>query len=183
MRAPFAPPRLSEPRNVDADAQAVETSSETERPDARILRLQCSSIAVIDQRMIHRRDRVLPDQSFLRHEWAKITRDRAHVAVRELEPGAGECVGELIRVFIEAPRDLLICRIEPQREIGGQHRRQALLCLIERVRYGRLPIPGLPLFRSRRTRCQLPLVFEQVLEEQIAPLRWRLRPDDFRTAA
>ena len=23
MRAPFAPPRLSEPRNVDADAQAV----------------------------------------------------------------------------------------------------------------------------------------------------------------
>ena len=36
MRAPFAPPRLSEPRNVDADAQAVETSSETERPDARI---------------------------------------------------------------------------------------------------------------------------------------------------
>ena len=27
MRAPFAPPRLSEPRKVDADAQAVETSS------------------------------------------------------------------------------------------------------------------------------------------------------------
>ena len=27
MRAPFAPPRLSEPRNVDADAQAVLTSS------------------------------------------------------------------------------------------------------------------------------------------------------------
>ena len=36
MRAPFAPPRLSEPRNVDADAQAVETRSETERPEARI---------------------------------------------------------------------------------------------------------------------------------------------------
>src|SRR6267154_6066843 len=34
MRAPFAPPRLSEPRNVDA--QAVETSWETDRPDARI---------------------------------------------------------------------------------------------------------------------------------------------------
>src|SRR4029453_15671954 len=27
MRAPFAPPRLSEPRKVDADAHAVETSS------------------------------------------------------------------------------------------------------------------------------------------------------------
>ena len=35
-RAPFAPPRRSEPRKVDADAHAVETSSETERPDARI---------------------------------------------------------------------------------------------------------------------------------------------------
>jgi hypothetical protein len=33
MRAPFAPPRLSEPRNVDADAQAVETSCETDRPE------------------------------------------------------------------------------------------------------------------------------------------------------
>ena len=27
MRAPFAPPRLSEPRKVDADADVVETSS------------------------------------------------------------------------------------------------------------------------------------------------------------
>src|SRR5512136_457494 len=40
MRAPLAPPRLSEPRKVDADAQAVETSSDTDRPEARILRLR-----------------------------------------------------------------------------------------------------------------------------------------------
>ncbi|MCY1296602.1 hypothetical protein D9M70_459980 [compost metagenome] len=40
MRAPLAPPRLSEPRKVEADAQAVETSSETERPEARILALR-----------------------------------------------------------------------------------------------------------------------------------------------
>ena len=37
MRAPLAPPRLSEPRNVDADAQAVATSCDTDSPDARIL--------------------------------------------------------------------------------------------------------------------------------------------------
>ena len=37
MRAPLAPPRLSEPRKVEAEAQAAETSSETERPEARIL--------------------------------------------------------------------------------------------------------------------------------------------------
>src|SRR5437762_2405981 len=37
MRAPFAPPRLSEPRKVEADAQAVVTSSETDRPEERTL--------------------------------------------------------------------------------------------------------------------------------------------------
>ena len=36
MRAPLAPPRLSLPRNVDADAHAVETSWDTDRPEARI---------------------------------------------------------------------------------------------------------------------------------------------------
>ena len=42
IRAPFAPPRLSEPRKVDADAQAVKTSCETVRPEARILRLRAA---------------------------------------------------------------------------------------------------------------------------------------------
>ncbi|MGI9625650.1 MAG: hypothetical protein ACR2QM_02335 [Longimicrobiales bacterium] len=37
MRAPFAPPRLSEPRKVAAEAHAVDTSSEMESPDSRIL--------------------------------------------------------------------------------------------------------------------------------------------------
>ena len=37
MRAPLAPPRLSLSRKVDAEAQAVETSWETDSPDARIL--------------------------------------------------------------------------------------------------------------------------------------------------
>jgi len=50
MRAPFAPPRLSEPRKFDADAQAVETSSETDRPEARTLlfreAMSCASITL-----------------------------------------------------------------------------------------------------------------------------------------
>ncbi len=37
MRAPFAPPRLSDPRNDDAEAHAVEMSSATDSPDASIL--------------------------------------------------------------------------------------------------------------------------------------------------
>ena len=49
MRAPFAPPRLSEPRNVDADAQAVETNWEMDSPDARIFAfkaaMSCSPIS------------------------------------------------------------------------------------------------------------------------------------------
>ena len=36
MRAPFAPPRLSLPRKVAADAQAVATNCDTDSPDARI---------------------------------------------------------------------------------------------------------------------------------------------------
>jgi hypothetical protein len=40
---------MSEPRKVDADAQAVETSSEIDRPEARILPLRsamsCASIS------------------------------------------------------------------------------------------------------------------------------------------
>ena len=42
MRAPFAPPRLSEPRKVDAEAQAAPTSSEIDSPEARILALRPS---------------------------------------------------------------------------------------------------------------------------------------------
>ena len=76
MRAPFAPPRLSEPRNVDADAQAVETSCETDRPDARIFAFRASNVLLPDQRMIHGGDRVLPRQLLLRNERAEIAHDR-----------------------------------------------------------------------------------------------------------
>ncbi len=47
MRAPLAPPRLSLSRKVDAEAQAVATSSEIDGPDARIVAfraaMSCSS--------------------------------------------------------------------------------------------------------------------------------------------
>ncbi len=90
--------------------------------------------------------------------------------MRELEPGAGKNVCELIGVLIEAPRDLLIGRIEPQREIGGQHGRHMFLRLVEGVRDRRLGILGPPLLRPGRTLFQLPFVFEQVVEEVVAPL-------------
>ncbi len=94
IRAPLAPPRLSLPRNVEADAHAVDTSCETVRPEARISRLSPATSSALDQLVVHRRHRVLPDQHLRRDLGAEVADDRAHVAVGQLEPGAGVRVGE-----------------------------------------------------------------------------------------
>src|SRR5579872_6190916 len=39
-----------------------------------------------------------------------------------------------------------------------------------------------PLMRAGRTLCQLPIVFEEVGKEIVAPLRWRRGPCDFQAA-
>ena len=184
MRAPFAPPRLSEPRKVEAEAHAVETSSETERPEAIILALALETgpnIGVIDQRMIDRRDHVLPDQCLPPALRPPHVTDLggAHVAVGELEPGAGESVGKLLGMLEEAARDLLVFRIEAQRQIGRQHGRQPLLARIERIGDRRLGILGDPLLGAGRAGGQLPLEIEEIFEEVVAPPRRRLRPGDF----
>ena len=61
------------------------------------LALERGDVLLVDQRVIDRGDRVLPDELFGRNLRAEIARARAHVAVRQLEPGAGERVGELVR--------------------------------------------------------------------------------------
>ena len=90
---------------------------------AQDLRFRACDVRIIDQRMVGGRDRVLPDQCLLRNEVAKITNPRTHVAMGELEPGPRERVRELIRMLVEAPRDLLVRRVHSQRQIGRQHRR------------------------------------------------------------
>ena len=169
---------------MDADAQAVETSSETDRPEARILPLSAATSFVVDQRVIDRGDRVLPDELFLGDLRAEIARARAHVAVRQLEPGAGERVRELVRMLHEAPRDLLVGRVEAQREVGGQHGRVDALRLVVGMRHraGARPVLRLPLMRAGRALRQLPFVAEQVLEEVVAPLRRRGGPGDLQAA-
>ena len=116
IRAPFAPPRLSEPRNVEADAQAVETSSGIDRPEARILALRLAMSVRVDQLMIDCGHRVLPDQFLCRHLRAEIARAGAHIAVDQLEPGPGEGICQLVRVLVEAPGDLFVDRVEPSRQ-------------------------------------------------------------------
>ena len=102
--------------------------------------------------------------------------------MRELEPGPRERVGELVRIFVEAPRDFFVGRIEAQRQVGRQHRRHMLLRLVEGIRNSGFRILRLPLLGAGRALGQLPFVFEQVLEEVVAPFGRRLHPGDFGAA-
>src|ERR1700735_5507241 len=134
--------------------------------------------------MVHGRDRVLPDQGLLRHERAEVADDWAHIAVGELEPRAAESVRELIRMLEEVSRDLLVSRVEPQGEVGGEHRGRAALRLIVRIGNrvrSRAAFRG-PLIGAGWALGQLPFVAEQVLEEVVAPLRRRRRPNDLDAA-
>jgi hypothetical protein len=60
----------------------------------------------VDELVVDRRDRVLPELR-LRDVRAEVAGDRAHVAVQQLEPGAGVLVGEELGVLVEPLRDLL----------------------------------------------------------------------------
>ena len=104
--------------------------------------LQRGDVLRIDQFVIHRGDGVLPDEFFRGNFRAEITRARAHVAVRQLEPRPGERVGELIRILHEAPRNFFVGRVEPQGEVGGQHGRRDVLRRVVRMRHRAAPAPS-----------------------------------------
>ena len=135
--------------------------------------------------MIHRRDRILPGQRLFRNQRPEITHNRAHVAVGQLVPRPRECIRELIRMLVEAPRNLFVCRIEAQREVRGQHGWRVLLRRIMRIRHRAVAgaILRRPLIRTRRTLGQLPVVFEKIFEEVVAPLCRRRGPRNFKTTA
>ncbi len=93
----------------------------------------------------------------------------------QFEPRAGECLGKSLRVLEEASRNLLVVRVEAQRQVGRQHLRLLLLRRVMREGDDILGILGHPLVRTGRRLLQHPFEFEQVLEEVVAPLRRRLR--------
>ena len=76
------------------------------QPRGQHLLLQQSDVGIVDQRVIDRRHRVLPDQHLGRHQLAEVARTRAHVAVGQLEPGAGEGIGEGRRVVQKKRREI-----------------------------------------------------------------------------
>ena len=104
--------------------------------------------------------------------------------MRELVPCPGEGVGELFRVLVVAPRDQLVVRVRPEREIGRKHHRGMALRRVMGIRHGvvRRPVGGTPLIGARRALGELPLVAKQVLEETVVPLGGVGRPDDLQPA-
>ena len=115
MRAPFAPPRLSVPRNDAADAQAVETSWETDSPEARTFALRSAMSRSLDQFVVYVRDGVLPQlAASVRDQRTDIPAAGPHVPVDQLEPGPGEGVFKGLRVLKKALCNLRVNRVHPQ---------------------------------------------------------------------
>ncbi len=75
----------------------------------------------------------------------------------QLEPGAGEGLGERLRVLQEAARDLLVGRVEAQRQVGGQHGRLVLLRRIVRDGDDSPASFGYPLVRAGRRLRSAPI--------------------------
>ncbi len=117
--------------------------------------------------------RVLPDQVFGRDFRAEVADLGTHVAVGQLEPGAGERVGEGLRILVEAARDGLVDRVEAQRQVGRGHHRPVLLRRVVRVRdhvLSGLHVLGQPLRGAGRALDQFPLVAEEHVEVAHVPL-------------
>ena len=130
--------------------------------------------------MEHRlRQRILPNQIFFRYFRADVPRFWPHIAVGQLEPGTREGFIEGLRIVQEAAGNFLEFRVKTQRQIGDQHGWLAFFRRVERVRHNFRRIHGFELNCARRATRLHPFVFEQVLEEVIAPLGRGLRPDNF----
>ena len=142
------------------------------KPCRQDLRLQRRNIGGIHQLMRHRRHGVLPDQVFLGHIGAEVTHLRPHIAMRQLEPGAREGIGELFRILQEAMRNRPIDRIELHRHIRRGHDRRMAFGGVMRIRHGirERPIGGDPLMRASGAFRQHPIMVQQVLEVVIVPL-------------
>ena len=171
MRAPLAPPRLSVPRCVDAEAQAAETSWEIVSPEARIVPLSAAMSCAPISSWVTGGTGSCQICGSAGTSGPRYRADRPHVAVGQLEPRLGEGVGELLRVLVEAPRDRLVDRIHPQREVRREHHRgvalRRILGIRHRARRGRIRRDPLP--RTGRALHLLPLVAEQGPEVGVVP--------------
>ena len=142
------------------------------------LALQRRDVARVDQRVVDRGDRILPDQVLGRHVGAQVARFRPHVAVAQLEPRPGEGVGEVCGVRPELLHHLAICRVDLHRHVGGGHHRRH--AAVGAVRAGRQRLrrvaDRLPLLGARRAAHQFVFMVQQHVEIGHVPLDRRGRP-------
>ena len=146
--------------------------------------LRVGHVLVVNHLVSNGRDGVLPEQLLGGHFGAEVALLGAHVAVRELEPGAGEGIGKRGRVFVEAARNHLIRRVGAQGDVGGEHEGGVLHGRVVGIGDGAGPaaVHGAPLVGTGGALGQLPLVAEQVVEVVVAPLGGRARPGAFEAA-
>ncbi len=99
----------------------------------------------------------------------------------QFKPCAGESFVKGLRVVQETAGNLVEFRVKAQRQVGDQHGGLAFFLRIKRVRNDFRGVFRFELNRACRAAGLYPLVFVQVFEEVVAPLGWRLRPDNFQT--
>src|SRR4029453_14823226 len=83
------------------------------QPGVEDRRLERGDVVVVDQLVVDRGDRVLP-QLRLGPPGTQVPRHRSHVAVQQLVPGLREGQRQLVRVLQEVAGDLLVCGGGPQ---------------------------------------------------------------------
>ena len=64
--------------------------------------------------MVDRGERILPNQLLGRHVGPEVEGAGSQVAVGELEPGPGECIGKGLLILVEPPGDRLHDRVMAQ---------------------------------------------------------------------
>ena len=154
------------------------------QPGCKDLGLELRHVGRADERMIDRRQGILPEQRLGRHLRTEITRTRTHVAMRELEPRLGKCEFEVLRMIVEAHRYLPVGGVEFQREVRREHHRRVPYGRIVRIgNEGRcLTVCGLPLDCAARALGFHPIEREQIVEILRRKRNRVGRPGAFQTA-
>ena len=132
--------------------------------------------------MVGCRDGVLPDEFLGGDFGSEVAGFGSHVAVGEFEPCAGEGVVEFGGVFEEAAGDFLVCGVESQCEVCGEHGGALFFSGVEGVGDVFGCVFGDPLVGTGGAFGEFPFVFEEVFEVGVGPFVRGLGPGDFEAA-
>ena len=138
----------------------------------------------IGQFAVTGRDRILPDEIFLRYIGAEVATLRSHITMGQLEPGTGKGIFECSRILAEFLRDLPVFRIHLHRHISIGHDGVATNAgnmRIERFFFLR-HIDRFPLIGTCRALPHFPIIIEQQVEIGMVPFVGSTGPRTFQSA-